>query len=44
MIDNWFEDWLDVDIIEKKEENEIHNNDICLVDADRANNNDTSAL
>ena len=44
MIDVWFEDWLDIEVIDKKEENEIHNNDNGLLDADKANNNDTGVL
>ena len=26
MIESWFEDWLDIEVIDKKEENEIYNN------------------
>ena len=44
MIENWFDDWLDIDIIEKRKENEICNNDNGLPVADKANNNDTSIL
>jgi hypothetical protein len=44
MIDVWFEDWLDIEVIDKKEENEIHNNDNGLSDTNKANNNDTGVL
>ena len=44
MIYSWFEDWLDVEVIDKKEENEIHNNDNGLFDTDKASNNDTGTL
>ena len=44
MIDSWFDDWLDIDVIDKKEENEIYNNDNGLSVTDKANNNDTSIL
>ena len=44
MIESWFDDWLDIDIIEKKEENEICNNDNGLFDTDKADINNTSAL
>ena len=44
MIDVWFEDWLDIEVIDKKEENEIHNNDNGFLDADKTNNNDTGVL
>jgi len=44
MIDVWFEDWLDIEVFDKKEENEIHNNDNGLPYTDKANNNDTGLL
>ena len=44
MIESWFDDWLDIDVIEKKEENEICNNDNGLFDTDKADSNDTSTL
>ena len=44
MIVVWFEDWLDIEVIDKKEENEIHNNDNGLSDTNKANNNDTGVL
>ena len=44
MIESWFDGWLDIEVIDKKEENEIHNNDNGLLDADKANNNDTGVL
>ena len=44
MIDVCFQNWLDIEVIDKKEENEIHNNDNGLLDADKANNNDTGVL
>ena len=44
MIENWFDGWLDIEVIEKKEENEICNNDNDLFHTDRADSNDTSTL
>jgi len=44
MIENWFDDWLDIDIIEKRKENEICNNDNGLLDTDKADIDNTSAL
>ena len=44
MIESWFDDWLDIEVIDKKEENEIYNNDNGLSVTDKANNNDTSIL
>ena len=44
MIENWFEYWLDIDIVEKREENEIYHNDNGLSYTDKADNNDTSTL
>ena len=44
MIESWFEDWLDVEVIDKKEENEIHHNDNGLSYTDKAYNNNPSTL
>ena len=44
MIENWFEDWLDIEVVNKKEENEIHNNDNGLSDTDNTSDNSTGVL
>ena len=44
MIDSWFEDWLDIEVIDKKEQdNEIVNNN-DLPDACNASDNSTGVL
>jgi hypothetical protein len=44
MIDDWFEDWLDIDVISKKEENNEIFNDNDLSDTGNANSDSTSVL
>ena len=44
MIDNWFEDWLDIEVIDKKEQDNETINSNDLSDTGNASDNSTSVL
>ena len=44
MIENWFEDWLDIEIIDKKEQDNETINGNDMLDTSNASNNSTGVL
>jgi len=44
MIESWFEDWLDIEVIDKKEQNNETINSNDLPDTVNASDNSTSVL
>ena len=44
MIDDWFEDWLDIEVIDKKEQDNETINSNDLSDTDNTSDNSTGVL